>query len=456
MRRRFGAADQQHPRSFEDRIWSHHSAYFEVVDRRDHFVCRDYIQTNLGGEKASLQDRDRHESSRYHRDRTYQRLNQIIKNLLSNAFKFTEQGEVILRIFIASKGWRRGNPYLDTADQVIAFSISDTGIGISPEKQQIIFEAFQQAEGSTSRKYGGTGLGLSISKGLAELLGGSIEIESEEGRGSIFTLYLPIRPYLQAGATIALTPSAKDERVQKVLAKVASSIPALVGKELVLNHYGDTVNETGDDRNSMQSHERCVLIVETDPEFSKKLIEKAHEIGLKAIMATNYLEVFDFTNRFDPIAVIIDFEGKDSTAWKVISLLRHDLALRHIPIHVVSSEQNRDAALKRGAKTFVARDNESSSADLKALFQDIVSYGANRTRNVIVIGNNETDVNRTANALRDELVKVTVIPQLETELDALNSMAYDCVIVDHPWAQPMGDEFLRSLNARKETPALLY
>jgi HAMP domain-containing protein/signal transduction histidine kinase/CheY-like chemotaxis protein len=388
-----------------------------------------------------------------------QRLNQIIKNLLSNAFKFTEQGEVILRIFIASKGWRRGNPYLDTADEVIAFSISDTGIGISPEKQQIIFEAFQQAEGSTSRKYGGTGLGLSISKGLAELLGGSIEIESEEGKGSVFTLFLPIRPYLQAGVAIALKPTVKDERVQKALAKVAAEGPSLPeGAEILVHQLGDTINETGDDRNSMQSHERCVLIVETDPEFSKKLIEKAHEIGLKAIMATNYLEVFDFTNRFDPIAVIIDFEGKDSSAWKVISLLRHDLALRHIPIHVVSSSQNRAAALKRGAKTFVARDAESSSADLKALFQDIVSYGANRMRNVIVVGSRESESNRIANLLRDELVKVTVIPQLESELDALTTMAYDCIIVDHPWAQPMADDFLRSLNARKKagTPVLIY
>jgi HAMP domain-containing protein/signal transduction histidine kinase/CheY-like chemotaxis protein len=383
-----------------------------------------------------------------------QRLNQIIKNLLSNAFKFTEQGEVILRIFIASKGWRKGNPYLDTADQVIAFSISDTGIGISQEKQVIIFEAFQQAEGSTSRKYGGTGLGLSISKGLAELLGGSIEIESEEGRGSVFTLFLPIRPYLAAGATtIALKPM-KDERVQKVLAKIAAAIP--IPAELVVDR-GDTINETGDDRNSMQSHERCVLIVETDADYSKKLIEKAHEIGLKAIMATNYLEVFDFTNRFDPIAIIIDFKGKESSAWKVISLLRHDLALRHIPIHVVSNQDNHDLALKRGAKTFVARD-KNDIGDLKTLFQDIVSYGANRTRNLIVIGNNETDANRIANMHRDELVKVTVIPQLESELDALVTMSYDCIIVDHPWSQTMGSEFMQSLQTRKKpgAPVIVY
>jgi CheY-like chemotaxis protein len=207
----------------------------------------------------------------------------------------------------------------------------------------------------------------------------------------------------------------------------------------------------------MQSHERCVLIVETDPEYSRKLIEKAHEIGLKAIMATNYLEVFDFTNRFDPIAVIIDFKGRDSSAWKVISLLRHDLALRHIPIHVVSNEENRETAFKRGAKTFIQSDTDNTN-DLKSLFQDIISYGANRMRNVIVIGNNEIETNRIANLHRDELVKVTVIPQVESELDALTTMTYDCIIIDHPWSQSQGDEFLSALQARKKpgTPVLVY
>jgi HAMP domain-containing protein/signal transduction histidine kinase/DNA-binding response OmpR family regulator len=384
-----------------------------------------------------------------------QRLNQIIKNLLSNAFKFTEAGEVILRIFIAAKGWRKGNPYLDTADQVIAFSISDTGIGISSEKQQIIFEAFQQAEGSTSRKYGGTGLGLSISKGLAELLGGGIEIESEEGKGSIFTLFLPIRPYLQAGV-LSLKPGL-PEQLQKVLVKNTGEKTTIQQvKELVFDH-GDSISETGDDRNTIQSHERCVLIVETEPEFSKTLIEKAHEIGLKAIIATNYLEVFDFINRFDPISVIMEFKGKNSSAWKVISLLRHDLSLRHIPIHVVSAEQNRDLALRRGARSFVHRSGDNSAA-LKTLFQDIVSYGANRMRNVIVIGNNENDTNRIANVHRDELLKVTVIPQLESELDALTTMSYDCIIVDHPWSQANGDDFLQSLYARRKTgaPVIVY
>src|SRR4030095_886695 len=121
-----------------------------------------------------------------------QRLNQILKNLLSNAFKFTDKGEVKFRVYEANHNWKQSKSSLDNAKRVVAFEIRDTGIGISKDKQNIIFEAFQQAEGSTSRKYGGTGLGLSISRGLAELLGGSIELESEAGHGSTFALYLPI------------------------------------------------------------------------------------------------------------------------------------------------------------------------------------------------------------------------------------------------------------------------
>ena len=123
-----------------------------------------------------------------------QRLNQILKNLLSNSFKFTEKGEVKLKIYDARESWKQGNPMLDNANKVVAFAISDTGIGIPQEKQNIIFEAFQQAEGSTSRKYGGTGLGLSISRGLADLLGGTIELESVLSQGSTFTLFLPVEP----------------------------------------------------------------------------------------------------------------------------------------------------------------------------------------------------------------------------------------------------------------------
>src|SRR5829696_6930014 len=235
-----------------------------------------------------------------------QRLNQILKNLLSNAFKFTEKGGVQLRIYEAHKNWKQSNSNLDSATRVVAFEIRDTGIGIPRDKQNIIFEAFQQAEGSTSRKYGGTGLGLSISRGLADLLGGSIELESEVGKGSSFTLYLPIE----------YNPSMKREKpaIRKVseykLAETdmgidLQSVPTVkVSDDLeVLN---EIINEVGDDRNNILNTDKVVLIVEDDINFGKIMIDKAHEMDLKAVVATHFGEVFDLTNKFNPVAITLD------------------------------------------------------------------------------------------------------------------------------------------------------
>jgi signal transduction histidine kinase len=171
-------------------------------------------------------------------DTDAQRVNQILKNLLSNAFKFTEQGEVLFRITEAKGDWKPGHPMLDKAKRVVSFSVSDTGIGIPPEKQLVIFEAFQQAEGSTSRKYGGTGLGLSISRGLVELLGGSIEVKSKVGQGSTFTLFLPLetvpnvvpREVPLINKVIPKTPLKKEE-TRNYLSGTSRTLPFETDKE---------------------------------------------------------------------------------------------------------------------------------------------------------------------------------------------------------------------------------
>jgi signal transduction histidine kinase len=186
-------------------------------------------------------------------DTDSQRLNQILKNLLSNSFKFTEKGEVKLRIFEPKKGsWKPGNPDLDNAKKVVAFSISDTGIGIPADKQTIIFEAFQQAEGSTSRKYGGTGLGLSISRGLAELLGGTIEMVSEVGKGSTFTLYLPMEwasdnTSLDVSKVQTLHADKKD--IKAILDSLTLTEQGVEAPKL--DNVDELLNEAGDDRNNI-------------------------------------------------------------------------------------------------------------------------------------------------------------------------------------------------------------
>src|SRR6185295_5761035 len=213
-----------------------------------------------------------------------QRLNQILKNLLSNAFKFTEKGEVNLRIYEAKRNWKQKTTSLDNAKKVVAFEIRDTGIGISKDKQNIIFEAFQQAEGSTSRKYGGTGLGLSISRGLADLLGGLIELESEAGQGSRFTLFLPLEynpNHVKKEKQSSLTISEYKLLTQDNDELSIQSVPTVKLPEIRdLDVINEIINDTGDDRNLVGEENNVVLIIEDDVRFARIIIEKAHERGL--------------------------------------------------------------------------------------------------------------------------------------------------------------------------------
>ena len=281
-----------------------------------------------------------------------QRLNQILKNLLSNSFKFTEKGEVRLRIYKANHNWKQSHPNLDKAKRVVAFEISDTGIGISKDKQNIIFEAFQQAEGSTSRKYGGTGLGLSISRGLADLLGGTIELESEMGEGSTFTLFLPI-DYNPASNKPEFVKPKKESEPQfynEVLTQNTSSGNGSESKNLtVLN---EIINEIGDDRNNILDSDKVVLLIEDDLRFGKIMMEEAHEKELKVMVATNFEEVFELINKRIPDAVTLDVKLPNASGWRILDLFKNDMHLRHIPIHLISGEENSLLAMHRGAKSF--------------------------------------------------------------------------------------------------------
>jgi HAMP domain-containing protein/signal transduction histidine kinase/CheY-like chemotaxis protein len=394
-----------------------------------------------------------------------QRLNQILKNLLSNAFKFTEKGEVALKIFQTNKTWWRvSNINIDNSEKVVAFSISDTGIGIPQEKQQIIFEAFQQAEGSTSRKYGGTGLGLSISRGLAELLGGTIELESSPGRGSTFTLYLP----LESHATVTPSREASEsiKAIQQLqLDKESEEIDSLLNTLRVttdgveargLEIVNEMINDAGDDRNMIQSNDKVVLVVEDDLRFSKIIIEKAHDLGMKAIVATSYLEVFDFINRFSPVAITLDVKLPDTSGWKVIDLLRNDLSYRHIPIYVISGEENKALALKRGARNFLLKPLNNDS--LNELFQDINAYSRKEIRDILVVEDNELDASQIAKILNDDCINITIANTGEQGLHLLESKDFDCIILDYTLPDISGSDLLSKAGKAKQrlTPVIVY
>jgi len=390
-----------------------------------------------------------------------QRLNQILKNLLSNAFKFTEKGGVTLRIYQAARNWKQGNPSLDKANKVVAFEIKDTGIGISKDKQNIIFEAFQQAEGSTSRKYGGTGLGLSISRGLADLLGGSIELESEPGTGSTFTLYLPVeynpehlvKKEKQSSLTVTEYKVGTDDDTS------LQSVPTVkLPDTRDLEVINELINETGDDRNHISEGDHVVLVVEDDLRFAKIMIEKAHEKELKAVVATSFGEVFDLANKFRPVAVTLDVKLPDASGWRILDLFKNDMNFRHIPVHLISGEENRLLAMQRGARSFSLKPLKNEA--LSVLFEDIATYHKERPKQVLVVEDNELDSSQIARMLDNgELIDIDFVSEGREALSRLEQKSYDCIIVDFMLPDIGGMDFVTAINSVKKlqmTPVLVY
>ena len=391
-----------------------------------------------------------------------QRLNQILKNLLSNAFKFTEKGEVKLRIYEAKHNWRQTNSNLDNATRVVAFEIRDTGIGISKDKQNIIFEAFQQAEGSTSRKYGGTGLGLSISRGLADLLGGSIELQSKSGHGSIFTLFLPIE------YNPALMKKEKQSNLKVSEYKLAEgpetniaiqSVPTIkVSETKDLDALNEIINEIGDDRNNIVSGDKTVLVIEDDVRFAKIMIEEAHGMGLRVVVATNFASVFDLVNKYSPIAVTLDVKLPDASGWRILDLFKNDINFRHIPVHLISGEENRLLAMQRGARSFQLKP--LTMVALNSLFTDIIEYNNNRQKRLLIIEDNELDSSQVAKILDNgDLIHIEIADTGLKALELIKEKEYDCVIVDYMLPDIGGMELVTEISAIRKThitPILIY
>lgn len=273
-----------------------------------------------------------------------QRLRQIIINLLSNAFKFTEQGQVILEIFRPAASDKLTQSGLEPASSV-AFRVTDSGIGIPADKQKVIFEAFQQADGTTNRKYGGTGLGLSISRQLVRLLGGDIELISEPGKGSVFTVFLPdafrgkAAPVLGAESEIPAPPRARHVE--------STPLPLMPSQQAVAPSPAPPVLE--DDRESLQSGEKSLLIIEDDVDFAKLLMELAREKGFKCLRAADGHNGLELARQYKPGAVILDIGLPQVDGWTVMEHIKEDSRTRHIPVHFVSGSDYSHGARQMGA-----------------------------------------------------------------------------------------------------------
>jgi signal transduction histidine kinase/CheY-like chemotaxis protein/HAMP domain-containing protein len=357
------------------------------------------------------------------------RLQQIVKNLLSNAFKFTPQGQVTLTLEPVSSGWSSDNEDLNRTPTVLAFSVTDTGIGIAPDKQQIIFEAFQQADGSTSRKYGGTGLGLAISRELSRLLGGEIRLSSTPGRGSTFSLYLPqIYTPPRAGRKPAV---AEAPPAPKPPAEVPHANGAAASRDPLAPEPGTValINEVGDDRDRIGPDDRVLLIVENDLGFARFLLDAAREHGYKGLVTSLGAAALAMARDYKPEAITLDIFLPDVDGWRVLDRLKNDLSTRHIPVCVVSTDEARERAPAAGAAAFLLKPIKTREA-VDGLLDWLKDFAGRAERRLLVVEPDPARREQVLAHLAGPDVQLTCVADGQEAAHVLGERHADCLIIN--------------------------
>jgi len=361
------------------------------------------------------------------------RLQQVLKNLLSNAFKFTERGGVRLIVSPVSAGWSSTHPVLSQAPSVVAFEVADSGIGIPAEKQKIIFEAFQQADASTSRKYGGTGLGLAISRELSNLLGGEIHLRSTPGVGSTFTLYLPGR---YVGPAMASRPATGGQ----LASSRAIPLPPIPERP---------VEQIADDRRNVEPGDTVLLIVEDDPHYARILVDLAHDEGFKVLVAMRGEEALSLANEYRPTAVSLDVFLPDMLGWNVLSQLKQNPQTRHIPVQIVTLDDDRQHGLARGAFSFVTKP--TTTQGVQAALSRIHEFSRPRRRRLLVVEDNEAEQLGISELLGHDDIEILSASNGRDALALLRETPCDCVVLDLRLPDMSGFEVLQEL---KDDPKL--
>jgi len=360
------------------------------------------------------------------------RLQQVLKNLLSNAFKFTAQGGVRLRISAVQGGWTAEHPVLSQAPAVIAFEVSDTGIGIPLEKQKIIFEAFQQADASTSRKYGGTGLGLAISRELSNLLGGEIHLRSAPGVGSTFTLFLPIKYVGPSSVYRSPTPGVAAAAMHAASIHL-SGVPER------------TVEQIPDDRLAIEPGDSILLIVEDDPHYARVMVDLAREKGFKALVAVRGADALDLAKQYQPTAVSLDVFLPDMLGWTVLSQLKQNPLTRHIPVQIITMDEDRQHGLARGAFSFVTKP--TSMAGVSAALSRIKEYAKPRRKRLLVVEDDKAEQMSIEELLGSSDIEIVTTGSGSDALELLRRDPCDCVVLDLRLPDMSGFEVLEELRA---------
>jgi HAMP domain-containing protein/CheY-like chemotaxis protein/signal transduction histidine kinase len=369
------------------------------------------------------------------------RLMQVLKNLLSNAFKFTSQGGVRFSVGLAKGGWSPDHPVLSQAPAVIEFAVSDSGIGIAPEKQRIIFEAFQQADAGTARKYGGTGLGLAISRELAHLLGGELRLTSSPGVGSTFTLYLPLAYMGSAYRTPSRT--------------VGTAKPTTQFQPIALP--ASRVEEIADDRDSLQPDDLVLLVVDDDPHYSRVLLNLARDNGFKAIVAKNGAEGLSLARKYRPTAITLDVFLPDMLGWTVLNQLKHDPATRHIPVQILTVEEERQYGLERGAFAFM--NKPATTEELADALDRIKNFAEHRIRELLVVEDDPAEQMSIAELIGFDDVRITAAGSGAEALQSMRENSYDCVVLDLRLPDVSGFDLLSEIQqdaSLRDTPIVVF
>ncbi|MBW4614688.1 MAG: response regulator [Desmonostoc vinosum HA7617-LM4] len=369
------------------------------------------------------------------------RLQQILKNLLANAFKFTEQGSVKLQIARAK----------DTSEAMITFAISDTGIGIPADKQKIIFEAFQQADGTTSRKYGGTGLGLSISRELAHMLGGRIELVSQPGQGSTFTLYLP--------STYSSSELPATEQQTRKIEELPGNQRAVLTLDTDTSSeiLPSSLMEIADDRQIIETGDRILLIIEDDDKFARILVDMARQQGFKAIATLRSKQGLALAQQFKPNAIMLDINMPEMDGWTVLDRLKRDPETRHIPVHILSVDERQQRGLQLGAITYLQKP--VSPETLTQVLTEIKGFIERRVKNLLVIEDDPVQAQSIIELIGNNDVHTTAVNTGAEALATLRANPFDCVVLDLGLPDMSGLELIEQIKQESDLmklPIIVY
>ena len=364
------------------------------------------------------------------------RLLQILKNLLSNAFKFTEIGSVRLAARIAYDGWSAGHTVLGKAPIVMALDVTDTGIGISPDKQKIVFEAFQQADAGTSRKYGGTGLGLAISRELAGLLGGELKLQSAVGKGSTFTLYLPLH-YVSTSEVEPLAPRAQHARSEE--------------------RTGAALESVADDRDVLVRERPTLLIVEDDTRYAAVLRDLARANGFQAIVAQHGADALRFAQQYVPSAISLDVFLPDMLGWAVLARLKHDVSTRHIPVQIVTTDEERHIGLERGAFGFLTKPATTES--IAEALERIRLFTLRPNKRLLVVEDDARERTSIEELIRGEDVEIDSAATGAEALQKIATTPYDCIVLDLRLPDMSGFDLLERIHVERsmiDVPIIVF